>query len=113
DPDGRGLTAAQMVRRLEEAPSEFELLRSALLELCPAGHGKLPSPRSVGNKLRHLRSRVVGGKALDKREQHGTAFWLVVNAPGQGVPDNRGCSGGSGCSETPASGALHSATEGF
>ena len=79
DPQGQGVTAAQLVRRLEESPSEFELVRGALMELCPAGGGKLPGPKSIGSKLRRLRGRVVGGKFLNKREIHGWACWSVAD----------------------------------
>jgi hypothetical protein len=104
DPEGVGITAASLIQRLEREPDKYELLRSAVLELCPAGSGKLPSPRSLGNKLRHLRGRVVGGRALDKREPHGTAVWFVTPVELSSDPQRQGCSGGSGCSET---GPLH------
>jgi hypothetical protein len=107
DPDGRGLTAFKLMERLEKEPDRHELIRSALLELCPGGSGKLPGPRSVGNKLRHLRGRVVGGKAIDSRDHHGTAVWSVVAAaPITAKPCNSmsedGCSGWSSCSSDDA-----------
>jgi hypothetical protein len=79
DPDKAGLTAARLIERLEKSPDEFDLLRNAILDLCPARAGKFPSPRSLGNKLRHVRGRVVGGKAIDSRDQHGTALWYVAS----------------------------------
>jgi hypothetical protein len=96
DPDGAGLTAAKVIDRLEKTPDGYDLLRSAVLELCPAQGGKLPGARSLGNKLRHLRGRNVGGKAIDCRDSHGTALWFVQQiGPTAAVT---GCSGGSGCS---------------
>jgi hypothetical protein len=100
DPDKTGLSAAKLLERLDKSPEEYEFLRCAILDLCPAPAGKLPSPRSLGNKLRHVRGRVVGGKAIDSRDQHGTAVWFVANVmqtktdarPGSG-------SGGSGWSD--------------
>lgn len=98
DQEGVGITAANLIKRLEREPDQYELLRSAVLELCPTGSGKLPSPRSLGNKLRHLRGRVVGGRALDKREPHGTAVWFVTAVDSCNDPRRDGGSGGSGCS---------------
>jgi hypothetical protein len=100
DQEEVGLTAANLLKSLEREPDQYELLRSAVLELCPTGSGKLPSPRSLGNKLRHLRGRVVGGQALDKREPHGTAVWFVTAVGSCSDPGPEGCSGGSGCSES-------------
>jgi hypothetical protein len=113
DPDGTGLTASKLLTLLEKEPDRHESVRGALLELCPAAFGKLPSSRSVGNKLRHLRGRVVGGKAIDSHDHHGTAVWFVATTVQTSAnPCNRqgddGCSGGSGCSDgsrlTPTSG---------
>ncbi len=79
DTEGTGYTAAKLLERLEKAPDDYDLLRNAILDLCPAPTGKLPSSRSLGNKLRHARGRVVGGKAIDSRDQHGTQVWFVAN----------------------------------
>jgi hypothetical protein len=100
DPDGSGLTAAKLVERLDNAPGQFELVRTAVLELCPASGGKFPGPRAVGNKFRKLCGRVVGAKALDKRDWHGTAVWFVmpVGQGKDGSDGGDGCSSGSSCS---------------
>ena len=105
DPDGTGFTAAKLLERLEKAPDGFDLLRGAILDLCPAPAGKLPGPRSLGNKLRHARGRVVGGKAIDSRDQHGTSVWFVANVmQTDAIRDDDGSveggSSGSGWSET-------------
>lgn len=105
DPDGNGFTAAKLLERLEKAPNEFDLLRSAILDLCPAPAGKLPSSRSLGNKLRHARGRVVGGKAIDSRDQHGTQVWFVADVMRTDAIRTKdgsidGGSGGSGWSDT-------------
>jgi hypothetical protein len=105
DPDGMGLTVSKLLSCLDKAPDGYELVRNAILELCPAPAGKLPGTRSVGNKLSHLQDRVVGGRAISKRDQHGTAVWFVANVA-QSDPRLRtthGGSGGSGCS-SPAGG---------
>jgi hypothetical protein len=104
DAEGTGLTATRLIERLEANPDAHELVRSAISELCPTQFGKFPSSKSVGSKLRHLRGRVVGGKALDKRDRHGTAVWFVRDVTQtdanqrQDIADG-GCFGGSGCSE--------------
>lgn len=96
DPTGEGLTAAAALDKLESSPESLERLRGAVLELCPTQGGELPSPRSLGNKLRYLRERNVGGKAIECRDSHGTALWFIrqVGPPGAVA----GCSGGSSCS---------------
>jgi hypothetical protein len=103
DVDGTGMTAAKVIERLEKSPDAYEMFRNAVLELCPAPAGKLPGTRSLGNKLRHLRGRVVAGKALDRRDSHGTASWFVKDVGP--ATANHGCSGGSGCSNPPQSAA--------
>jgi hypothetical protein len=108
DPDGLGLTAAKLINRLEKSPDGFEVVRGAILELCPAPAGKLPAPRSVGNKLRHLRGRVVDGRAIDKRDAHGTAAWFVADV-GPGGDSLCGPEGGTGCSG-PGRSEMSSAT---
>jgi hypothetical protein len=96
DPDGRGLTANKLLQLLESDSNRHESVRCAVLELCFAPAGKLPSARSLGNKLAHLRGRVVGGMALDRRDSHGTALWLVTSALSKATAEGgSGCSGGS------------------
>ena len=112
DSEGTGLTVTKLIERLEANPDSYELLRGAILEMCPTQFGKFPSAKSIGSKFRHLRSRVVGGKALDKRDHHGTAVWFVTDVTQtdanrcQDVADG-GCFGGSGCSEASHVPAVH------
>lgn len=81
DPDCVGLTATEILARLSQHPERYERVRDAVLELCPAPADKLPSTRSLGNKLRHLRGRVIGGRCLDYREGRGRKrAWHVVTA---------------------------------
>ena len=82
DPDRFGLTTVEILGRLTKQPEQYERVRDAVLELCPpkAGH-PLPSTGSLGNKLRHLRGRVIGGRCLDYREGRGRKrAWHVVTA---------------------------------
>jgi hypothetical protein len=95
DPDMIGLTAAKLIERLEKTPESYDAFRSAVLELCPAPAGRLPGTRSLGNKLRHLRGRVVGGKSIDRRDSHGTAVWFVSDV-GTDTASETTAGGGSG-----------------
>ena len=99
DPDGTGLSAAKLIEKLEESSSQYEAVRNAVLELCPAPAGKLPGARSVGNKLRHLRGRVVGGRSISSREFHGTMLWRAAPVSNQPSQAPSGGSGGAGCSD--------------
>lgn len=109
DPAGAGLTAAKLIERLDKNGDECETFRHAILELCPAPAGKLPGTRSLGNKLRHLRGRVVGGKSLDRRDSHGTAVWYVTDVR---ADSGVGGSGGSSCSSPDQSGGREEPTSG-
>ena len=97
DPHGEGLTTSELLKSLEERRPDHEAMRDAVCELCGAAGDKLPSPRSLGNRLRRVRGRVVNGKALDSVDHHGKARWVVrpVKRPAAG------CSSGSGCSVPP------------
>jgi len=86
DPHGQGMTTAQIIAAMDRpaCPS----LRDAVHELCDTTPGKSPSTRSLGNKLAHLRGRVVGGRALETRPgPAGFATWRVVSTAG-----STGCS---------------------
>jgi len=78
DPAGRGLTAVQTVKILNDFPGDYEMLRSALWELCPPKDGKTLNPRSIGMKLHHLRQRVVGGRCFDRRDSNCGAVWMII-----------------------------------
>ncbi len=77
DPDGDGLTAAEMLRKTEGEAVGYGLLRDAIAEFAPARSGKRPTTRSLGMKLHHVRRRVVGGKYIDKRDDKMGAIWTV------------------------------------
>ncbi len=79
DTEGEGLLTAEILRRLDSSEFKCEELRSAVMELCGSSKGKPPSAGSLGNKLRHLRGRVIGGKALDcDPTRSGAMKWCVV-----------------------------------
>jgi hypothetical protein len=67
DPDGRGVTAAQVVERVYGKPPcpGTEDLRDALDALLSR-----PDGRALGYKLRHHRRRVFGGRYLDHAGGH-------------------------------------------
>jgi hypothetical protein len=51
-------------------------LRYAINELCPK-----PNARSLGNKLKHLSRRIVGGKFLDSAPgRSGYSVWVIQDA---------------------------------
>jgi hypothetical protein len=79
DPHGAGMTTTQMIAGINRPT--FASLRDAIHELCDTPFGKPPSARSLGNKLKHLRGRVIGGRALEMRQGlAGFATWRVVSA---------------------------------
>ncbi len=98
DEDCTGLTASQAIEKLDRFHDRYDRLRAAVMELCNTPGGKLPGPRQLGNKLKHVRGRVCRGKAITQRTgRGGYTVWRVVTV---------GDSGDSGESETgSASGA--------
>ncbi|KAA0249410.1 MAG: hypothetical protein EDX89_24005 [Acidobacteria bacterium] len=85
DPFGAGLTAGDVVRRLQRTPDELRGLRDAILELCPPRGGRedLPTPHSLGKRLAFVRNRVVGGRMLIRAgSRDGSATWSVVSGSG-------------------------------
>jgi hypothetical protein len=75
------LTTAQVLAAVdrETADGPTLALRHAVLGYCDAG-GKLPSVRKLGNALRKMRGRVIGGRWLTHgaKGQHGAA-WQVLS----------------------------------
>ncbi|MCX7428817.1 MAG: hypothetical protein NTW96_24725, partial [Planctomycetia bacterium] len=90
DPYGHGITLSQVIRELTEHPTEYDGIRTALLELAPPRDGKTLNPRSVGMKLHHLRRRVVGGRFLDNNPHQKVALWFIRGG------DSGGTNGTSG-----------------
>jgi DNA polymerase-1 len=96
DPDGEGKTANGAVELLKETAESgaYPTLREALSDLFDLPLGKLPSPRTLGNKLSKWRGRNVGGRCSDYRRVEGNRAWFV-RPIGRG-----GASGDSGDSPT-------------
>lgn len=82
DADNAGLTASEilnLVNSPETSKKEgAEMLREAIGELCPS-KGGAPTTQSLGKKLRYLVGRIIGGRALEKRERNKTSAWFVRN----------------------------------
>jgi hypothetical protein len=79
DPQALGMTTADIIKAMDRGTGET--LRDAIHELCDTCPAKPPNTRTLGNKLRHLRGRIVGGRALEMREgSGGFASWRVVTA---------------------------------
>lgn len=99
DPTGEGLTAAEILQKIGEeniVPGTFDTMagrdfthkaiREAILEWCPGHAGKLPSARSLGMKLKHIRRRVINGHAIDsRRNSEGVMIWKLVEAENWGA----------------------------
>jgi hypothetical protein len=104
--DGRGMTTAEIVKRLKEDESPTEAvadMRAAVEELC----GKLCG-RLLGYKFRHFARRNFNGRMIDKASSaQGKNRWVVVSAAaGRGAnhahhrnhrPDETPPGGGDGC----------------
>lgn len=90
-----GITADEARQRLEGYPDRYRLLRSAIAEIFDTSGG-LPTAKSLGMKLRHLRRRTVGGKTVDARpNRDGVMIWSVVSVDHQ-VTVNPGSAGSAG-----------------
>jgi hypothetical protein len=87
DPTSEGLTVRRLIDVLytkerlrgEEAPDGFEDLRSAVQELVSTRPGQQPDARKLGEYLRHVRGRNVGGKLIEVggNVRTGVARWIV------------------------------------
>jgi hypothetical protein len=96
DPNGAGVTVADVLAMLAESPGRFDAIRGALLELCPPKDGKTFNARSVGQKFHHVRHRVIDGRFLDSRDSNRGAVWVVQGADeGDNASDSRGNSDSS------------------
>jgi hypothetical protein len=87
DPGGKGLTAGEVLGKLEASPSSYETFRAALVELLRCPPGKLPSASGLGAKLRAVRGRNVGGHCLDLTGKlRGYNRWVVRSLQGAATP---------------------------
>jgi len=89
DPDNSGVTTAELLDKLGQG--ELADFRHALVELCPPDKGPLPTVRQLGNRLGHVRGRVIGGRCLDYRTKRGRqrAWYLrILDVPLDGSGDS-------------------------
>jgi hypothetical protein len=93
DHDGVGVTAAEVLRRLETESPTYDPLREALCDLCRTGGDRLPSPKSLGMRLQKYRGRVVNGMIFDSYDHHGTARWYIRPVKSPVTSCSGGCSG--------------------
>lgn len=81
DPNNEGVTASQIITRLNENPGSCGHFYAALQELCACRGDELPSPRAIGNRFRSIRRRIIGSKCLNYRK--GSArirYWYIASA---------------------------------
>jgi hypothetical protein len=74
------VTTATLVSHLKARPDDSDLadIRATLLEL--SKDGRLPPPRTLGNRLAKVRGRVSGGNSLNFTPIHGNRTWFVKSA---------------------------------
>lgn len=79
-PRGATVTAILNMLSVDDAQARYPRLLEALGELCPSSPGRLPTARAVGNKLAHLRGRVVAGRMIkrDDTKTNAGVTWRVV-----------------------------------
>jgi hypothetical protein len=79
-PDGRtGITAATALKLVKENPLFYETVRGVFMEW--SKNDDLPNSRSVGNRLKALKGRVINGKRLLSSEDRGILLWRVEFVP--------------------------------
>ena len=99
DPTNVGIIASDMLSRLypvqlQHTPQDAidAAMRSALENLVGCPPGRTPTPRQVGNKLRHYRRRVHGGVFLDvdpNRSKRDGWAWKLFGTPMRDSGDSR------------------------
>jgi hypothetical protein len=84
DPMRVGLTVREALARLDEDASKYKRLRDTFEEMAPSKGGGAPNPRTVANKLKHLRGRIIKGLTVDRiaDDRTGSARWKVRSARG-------------------------------
>lgn len=91
DPDGTGLTAAEILKKLDEqifstenfSGYKFSELRDAVMDFCGAANRKMPTPRVLGNRLRAIRGRVIGGRSIKgSQDRTNIIRWFIVSSAG-------------------------------
>jgi hypothetical protein len=95
DPLRAGVSVRDLIHKLEDGPGKYPCLREGIDELCPTIGGKPVSAKSLGNRLRYLRGRVVGGLCIDKFEDRDKiGVWKVRSVSSN--PESAGSAGSAG-----------------
>jgi hypothetical protein len=92
DPHDLGFTVSEVVARLYQKDypplnDDAVAMRAALEALAGSPPGKAPSPRTIGNRLRGFRRRVVKGSYLDidqSRQNSAGAVWRLFRPKNEG-----------------------------
>ena len=94
DPAGAGLVVSDMLSQLYPAKRLYtpqdavdDAMRAALENMVGCPPGKTPTPRQIGNKLRHFRRRVWKGRYLDfnaSEYSRGGSVWRLTECPDLG-----------------------------
>ncbi len=72
----RGVTVPEALRLLKDQPEKLSALHDCLMEW--SYNGDLPSPRSIGKRLKQLKGRVINGKTLvSSPDRKGFQMWRV------------------------------------
>jgi putative DNA primase/helicase len=82
DEDGEGMLVSDVLAKLsgDQSATKWKPLREALAMLPSAKAGSLPSAKSIGMKLHHLRGRVVGGVCFERRTTKSGTVWRVCGS---------------------------------
>jgi len=82
DPQGKGLSSAELLKTLHDNEKMYEPVRSALQELCGTTILTLKDSRKVGNQLRLFKGRVIGERRLVmKTGRARTNAWCIETLP--------------------------------
>lgn len=86
DEDGGGMLVSEVLAKLsgDVSATKWKPLREALGMMPGVKSGTLPSPRSLGMKLHHLRGRIANGRYLQRHDSKDGAIWQVQGANAAG-----------------------------
>ena len=70
-----GITAAKMLQILKDNPTQYETLRTALMEWSRTD--SLPTPRQIGMRLKGMKDRIFQGRYMHSRSEKSLQYWSV------------------------------------
>jgi hypothetical protein len=82
DEDGNGMLVSEVLARLtgDESATRWKPLREALGMMTGPKSGSLPTAKSLGMKLHHLRGKVSGGRCFRREDSRNGAIWMVCGS---------------------------------